>query len=139
MLDWTPLHSLVIGLTHSTTRAHLCRAVLEAVCFQSREVCMTRRYTYHVAHVAVVENSHILLMYTPMYTNNHVQRALQSNYYRKKESKQNAHKHVHSHETPYDSHVTSQTSTYDCVYTYVHCTVRIPSVVFLYQKPYVFL
>jgi glycerol kinase len=29
---------LVIGLTHSTTRAHLCRAVLEAVCFQSREI-----------------------------------------------------------------------------------------------------
>ena len=34
----SPLISLIIGLTNYTTRAHLCRAVLEAVCFQSREV-----------------------------------------------------------------------------------------------------
>ena len=28
----------MIGLTNFTTKAHICRATLEAVCFQSREV-----------------------------------------------------------------------------------------------------
>ena len=31
-------HRLIIGLTNFTTKAHLCRATLEADCFQSREV-----------------------------------------------------------------------------------------------------
>ena len=33
-----PCHRLTIGLTNFTTKAHLCRATLEAICFQSREV-----------------------------------------------------------------------------------------------------
>jgi glycerol kinase len=36
---WQPnARGLINGLTYSTTTAHLCRAALEAVCFQSREV-----------------------------------------------------------------------------------------------------
>lgn len=36
---WQPdARGLMIGLTNYTTKAHLCRATLEAVCFQSREV-----------------------------------------------------------------------------------------------------
>ena len=34
----TDARGLVIGLTHHTNKAHLCRATLEAVSFQSREV-----------------------------------------------------------------------------------------------------
>ena len=34
------LYRLMIGLTNYTNKAHLCRATLEAVCFQSREVCL---------------------------------------------------------------------------------------------------
>lgn len=34
----THTHRVIIGLTNYTTKAHLCRATLEAVCFQSREV-----------------------------------------------------------------------------------------------------
>lgn len=33
-------YSLVIGLTNYTSKAHLCRATLEAVAFQSREVSL---------------------------------------------------------------------------------------------------
>lgn len=29
---------VIVGLTHGTTRAHLCRAALEAVCFATREI-----------------------------------------------------------------------------------------------------
>jgi glycerol kinase len=34
----TDARGLIIGLTNSSNKAHLCRATLEAVCFQSREV-----------------------------------------------------------------------------------------------------
>eukprot|EP00731_Ephydatia_muelleri_P009479 Em0005g65a len=36
---WQPdARGVIIGLTNYTTKAHLCRATLEAVCFQSKEV-----------------------------------------------------------------------------------------------------
>ena len=34
----TDARGLIIGLTNFTNKGHLCRATLEAVCFQSREV-----------------------------------------------------------------------------------------------------
>ena len=34
----TDARGVIIGLTNYTNKAHLCRATLEAVCFQSREV-----------------------------------------------------------------------------------------------------
>lgn len=37
-----PAPSLIIGLTKSTEKAHICLAALEAVCFQSREVSPSR-------------------------------------------------------------------------------------------------
>ncbi len=36
---WRPdARGLLIGLTQSTSKSHLCKAALEAVCFQTREV-----------------------------------------------------------------------------------------------------
>ncbi len=43
------LYSLIIGLTSFTNKSHICRATLEAVCFQSREassVSGTCTHTY---------------------------------------------------------------------------------------------
>ena len=34
----TDARGVIVGLTNYTSKAHLCRAALEAICFQSREV-----------------------------------------------------------------------------------------------------
>ena len=36
--DSTHFFSLIIGLSNYANKAHICRAALEAVCFQSKEV-----------------------------------------------------------------------------------------------------
>ena len=36
----TDARGVIVGLTNYTNKPHLCRATLEAVCFQSREVSL---------------------------------------------------------------------------------------------------
>ena len=48
---YTPAPRLMIGLTNFTTKAHICRATLEAVCFQSREVCVHTLNISSVLHI----------------------------------------------------------------------------------------
>ena len=43
-----PSRRLIIGLTNYTNKAHLCRATLEAVCFQSREILEAMNQDSHL-------------------------------------------------------------------------------------------
>lgn len=46
---WRPdARGLIIGLTNYTNKAHLCRATLEAVCFQSREILEAMNQDSHL-------------------------------------------------------------------------------------------
>ncbi len=47
----TDARGIIVGLTNYTNKAHLCRATLEAVCFQSREVCH-KLSSYIIARLA---------------------------------------------------------------------------------------
>ena len=41
---WDPTaRGLIIGLTQYSDKHHIARAALEAVCYQTREVCMTNQ------------------------------------------------------------------------------------------------
>ena len=40
-------HRIIIGLSNFTNKSHICRATLEAVCFQSREVCYINNNSYY--------------------------------------------------------------------------------------------
>jgi len=64
---WDPFaRGLISGLSRGTTKAHICRAALEAVCFQSVELmeCMQRDASTHLDELRVdggASNSDLLM------------------------------------------------------------------------------